>query len=354
MARKGDGIYKRGKTWRLDIVIHGKRHQLTLGKNISRSVAAELAQIERAKILRGEAGIGRKPRDITFDKAAADFLKASETNTRPNTIRGYRQHLDALAETFGQRKLSEISPFLIEKHKARRVSEAPVAFNRELGTLKTLINWSIDKGKFDGPNPCRKVKKVKESRGRERFLEPEEEERLLAACSEPLRTILMSGIYAGLRIPSEALWLKREDVDLRRGFLVVQGAFAKNGKTEVLPLNPKLREALAGLMATSKSEYVFTKQDGQPYRTITNIFKTARRRASLGEDVTPHAMRHTFASRLGEKGTDIRTIQELGRWADIRMVQRYANVTERRKREAIEKLSEIPLPDSLQQIRQNP
>ena len=65
-------------------------------------------------------------------------------------------------------------------------------------------------------------------------------------------------------------------------------------------------------------------------------------------------MRHTFASRLGEKGTDIRTIQELGRWADIRMVQRYANVTERRKREAIEKLSEIPLPDSLQQIRQNP
>ena len=126
MARKGDGIYKRGKTWRLDIVIHGKRHQLTLGKNISRSVAAELAQIERAKILRGEAGIGRKPRDITFDKAAADFLKASEANTRPNTIRGYRQHLDALAETFGQRKLSEISPFLIEKHKARRVSEAPV------------------------------------------------------------------------------------------------------------------------------------------------------------------------------------------------------------------------------------
>jgi len=93
-------------------------------------------------------------------------------------------------------------------------------------------------------------------------------------------------------------------------------------------------------MATSKSEYVFTKQDGQPYRTITNIFKTARRRAGLGEDVTPHAMRHTFASRLGEKGTDIRTIQELGRWADIRMVQRYANVTERRKREAVEKLSE--------------
>jgi integrase len=50
-------------------------------------------------------------------------------------------------------------------------------------------------------------------------------------------------------------------------------------------------------------------------------------------------MRHTFASRLGVEGVDIRTIQELGRWKDIRMVQRYANLSERHKAEAIEKLS---------------
>jgi site-specific recombinase XerD len=50
-------------------------------------------------------------------------------------------------------------------------------------------------------------------------------------------------------------------------------------------------------------------------------------------------MRHTFATKLDETGTSLRTIQELGRWADIRMVQRYSNISERNKREAIERLS---------------
>src|SRR5262245_14533948 len=73
------------------------------------------------------------------------------------------------------------------------------------------------------------------------------------------------------------------------------------------------------------------------YRSIQNIFRTACKRAGL-VNVTPHVMRHTFASRLGMEGVDIRTIQELGRWKDIRMVQRYANLSERHKAEAIEKL----------------
>jgi site-specific recombinase XerD len=46
-------------------------------------------------------------------------------------------------------------------------------------------------------------------------------------------------------------------------------------------------------------------------------------------------MRHTFAARLDETGVSLRTIQELGRWVDIRMVQRYSNISERNKREAI-------------------
>jgi integrase len=202
-----------------------------------------------------------------------------------------------------------------------------------------MINWCIDKGKFEGSNPTRKVKKIKESRGRERFLEPEEEEKLLAACAEPLRTMLMCGIYAGLRIPSEVLSLKKTSIDLRHGFLTIEGAFAKNGKTETVPLNQKLRDALAKILAQpNKSEYVFVRKSGEPFKSIQNIFRIAAETAGL-TDLSPHAMRHTFASRLGELGCDLRTIQELGRWADIRMVQRYDNVNERRKKEAIEKLS---------------
>jgi integrase len=221
------------------------------------------------------------------------FLESAEANNRYHTVRSYRNGLNELEKTFGGKNLSQISSFLIEKHKQRRLAEdAPVAFNRELGTLKTLFNWCIDRGKLDGVNPARKVKKIKESPGRDRFLEHEEEERLLAACDEPLRTILMAGIYAGLRIPSETINLRWVDVDLRRGLLTVQGAYAKNGKTETLPLNSKLREARERLKAKSRSEYVFAKSDGKTYKSVQNIFRTACKKAGLTDNFAAHHEAH--------------------------------------------------------------
>jgi len=61
-------------------------------------------------------------------------------------------------------------------------------------------------------------------------------------------------------------------------------------------------------------------------------------RAKLPGDITPHVMRHTFASRLAMAGVDLRTIQELGRWEDIRMVQRYANLSRAHIREALDRI----------------
>ena len=54
MARTGDGIYLRGKTWMLDFRHHGERYQVRLGRSISKTAARELAQVKRAAILKGE------------------------------------------------------------------------------------------------------------------------------------------------------------------------------------------------------------------------------------------------------------------------------------------------------------
>ena len=68
MARRGEGIYLRGRTWWLDFVHQGQRHVERIGKNINRTAASEIAQVKRAAILKGEAGIGRKRADLTFDR----------------------------------------------------------------------------------------------------------------------------------------------------------------------------------------------------------------------------------------------------------------------------------------------
>lgn len=67
--------------------------------------------------------------------------------------------------------------------------------------------------------PGRPRQRLRESPGRLRYLEHEEESKLLAAALEPLRALILVGIYAGLRVLSEALTLRWADVDLKRGLL---------------------------------------------------------------------------------------------------------------------------------------
>src|SRR5262249_51959869 len=154
-----------------------------------------------------------------------------------------------------------------------------------------------------------------------------------------MRTLSLVGIYTGVRIHSEALTLRWADVDLRRGLLTVQSAYAKSGKTRTVPLN---RPALAALRAlrerSGDRELVFARRDGSPSRSIRTAFQTACRHAGL-ENVTPHVLRHTYGSRLAMTGAHPRTIQELGGWSELAMVERYAHLSASHKAEAVERLA---------------
>lgn len=100
MARHGDGLYLRGQTWYLDCWINGVRHVIKLGKNIKRTVAGELANVKRAAILKGEAGIGKKLKDCSFEKATEAYRTWITTNCRPRTQWVYQQQLNQLAQSF--------------------------------------------------------------------------------------------------------------------------------------------------------------------------------------------------------------------------------------------------------------
>src|SRR5215831_11306993 len=124
MARSGDGIYQRGKgkskTWWMDVTINGVRYQKRLGKGITRQIAAELATIERGKILRAEAGIGKKRKDLTFDEAKKKFEDWAKADRKPNTIRSYTACLRYLSNAFSGKRLSEITPWNLEAYKKQR------------------------------------------------------------------------------------------------------------------------------------------------------------------------------------------------------------------------------------------
>jgi len=348
MARRGDGIYLRGRTWWLDFMHRGQRHVLRLGKNINRTVAGELAQVQRAAILKAEAGIGGAPKgkDPLFDDAVKEFVAWAKTNRKPRTAGDYEEILERLKATFGGRRLGQIDELSIERHKrTRHAAGAPVAANRELAVLKSLYNRCRDDLKiYDGPTP--RMKLLKETAGRLRFLDADEEKALLEAAGEPLRTIILVGIHTGLRIKSEALALLKADVDLARGFVTVQAAYAKNGRTRTVPLNSTVRAALARRIEKAPGAFVFAKRDGTRVHSIKTAFDAACERAGLA-DVSPHTLRHTFASKRAMAGVDPRTIQDLVGWRSLLMVQRYTHLSPAHKAAAIERIASPEFPNAI-------
>jgi integrase len=108
----------------------------------------------------------------------------------------------------------------------------------------------------------------------------------------------------------------------------------QNGTSRTVSLNSVVLAALNRL--TKLSEFVFAKPNGKPYHAIRG-FRAACQRAGL-TGVTPHSTRHTFATRLCENGVDLRLVQEMGGWATLSLVHRYAHVSPGRKAKAVEGL----------------
>ncbi len=341
--RKSGTIYL-DKHWR------GVRYCYAIGKDVSDSVADELGFMEWAKIMRGEAGIerARRKKDLSFPDAAKLFLEWAKASLNPKSFLLYKLCCHQLGESFGSLNLSQISAFAVEKHRqsglklaaeARRSAGGKVMSNRQMAVGKRLFSKMIEWGKFGGRTPSGTLSSSKRARAASDTW-TEEEQALLDQASEPLRTIILVGIYAGLRIQAEALSLRRSSVGLRTGLLTICGAYAKNPETRTIPLNTVLREALGRVMKETEhlgSEFVFCKPDGTPFRSIRTAFQTACRNAKL-TDVTPHATRHTFASRLAMAGFDGRTIQDLGGWKNMAMIQRYAQLSPKHKAAAVEQI----------------
>ena len=357
MAYNSNGLVLRRKTWWLDFWLRGIRYHRRLGKGISRSVALDLSMKYRVEILSGNVGYGKKTKDPTFHDAAKKFLDWAIAEKKSNTVRIYTDCVHQLEKTFDNTRLSAITPWALEAYKKKRgqgqqltdrpadlsdaewtrrarvaQNGAPIRANRELAVLKMLFNRCRDWGLYDGVNPASKVKFRKEPRQRLRILEPEEEVRLLAVCTDLLRTLILVGLHTGIRIHAEALTLKWDSVDLKRGALTVESAYAKNGKSRTIALNSVVRAALERLPKTG--EFVF--QHG----SVGLAFRRACQTAGI-TGVTPHTLRHTFASRLVMAGVDLRTVQELGGWQTIGMVERYSHVSKGHKAEALERLAQF-------------
>lgn len=242
--------YKRGEHWYATAYDHGRRVFIKAGP--SKKVAEQIERDLKTKIVKGEyLGIYDEQR-ILFRDFIPRYLAYSQANKRPESASRDAQSLRILAESFGDRYLSEITAEMIESHKERRLeSVKPATVNKELATLKHLYTLAM-KWKYVSRNPVKEVKLLKEPPGRLRYLLPEQYSRLLHAYplnSPTLRTIVVCARHTGMR-QGEILGLTWADVNLRDRTITLRAT--KNNELRVVPIKRHPARRIAGLAAPAR------------------------------------------------------------------------------------------------------
>jgi len=281
---------------------------------------------------------------------------AVERGLSPRTLEAYGRDLARFAEHLERAGVSRPGAVRRE-HVAGFVRElerrglAPRSRARALVAVRRWLRHA-GAGGATGEDPCEGVPLPRERRPLPRVVRPDETEALIAAAEHdgPLalrdRAMLEVLYGAGLRV-SELVSLPLSGLDRRAGWLRVLG---KGRKERIVPLGEPALEALDAYLSTSRPllarrarrecDAVFLSRLGSAM-TRQNFFLRLRdlaRRAGVPvERVSPHVLRHAFATDLLEGGADLRAVQSMLGHADLSTTQIYTHVSRARLRETVER-----------------
>jgi len=323
------GVYRRKDCqipWGISYTFEGR--QIREAGGPTKKIAQEALAARMADIAREKFDLHDLMPSPVFEDFAQEYLDYAKDNKR--SWKRDKFSLKHLIPFFGNRKLNQISPFLIEGYKSQRKAEVmPATVNRELALLKSMFNLAIKWGKAS-TNPMSGVKLFKEEMKPRRVLSPDESERLIEASPNYLQPIVIVALHTGMR-KAEILGLRWDMVDLDRGFLHVEKS--KSVKIRSIPMHERVREALMRL--ENDGDYVFTKNGTEPRKSIRKSFDVTVKRAKILPRCRFHDLRHTFATRLVENNVDLVTVKELLGHSTIATTMRYSHPSPKHKKEAI-------------------
>lgn len=242
----------------------------------------------------------------------------------------------------GQKGIIEYLLYLREKG----FSSASVA--RHLVSIKVFCKFLVSE-KIINTNPTENIESPRLIRGLPDFLTLEEVDKLLAQPDEKdnlgMRNIAMLEIlYAtGLRV-SELISLKINDINMERGYIIT---FGKGSKERVIPLGRSAQKKIERYLEESRhilvkgrgGDELFVNRFGEKM-TRQGFWKIIKRYALLSgikKDISPHTLRHSFATHLLERGADLRSVQQMLGHADISTTQIYTHVVRERLKEIYDK-----------------
>jgi integrase len=350
-------LYKRGDTWWMEFVKDGRRIRRSTGLS-NRREAQKIEDAFKTQIEKGEVGIeDHKPAPTLreFAQQFADFISTRHAD-KPQTIDFYAKKLKQVLryEPVREMRLDRIDEAVVERFVVwRRRSVSATSVNRELATLRRLLNVAKEKYKIIKTVP--KITLLSGERHRDFVLSHEQEQRYLEATPEPLKTVAIVLLDTGLRV-GEALNLRKEDVHIepvgnaRYGWLHVRSGKSKNAKRNV-PMTGRVSAAVAPLLEDRSSIWLFPGESPERPLLVTSLAHMhirvcrpgsgKKRRHIFPKEFVLHSARHTCLTRLGSAGTDAFTIMKLAGHSSVTVSQRYVHPTPEAVERAFDRLEAL-------------
>lgn len=277
-------------------------------------------------------------------------MMSAERGAAVNTIAAYRRDLFDYAgflsrhgKGVSEAGREDVSAYLSALDKDGLAASSSA---RRLSAVRQMHRFLVSEA-IKGDDPTRIVAAPKAGRGLPKVLTIEEVDALLSLAETEAQGgeeravrlyVLLELLYAtGLRV-SELVALERKAVTKQASYLTVRG---KGNKERIVPLNDRAKDAvLAWLGAGAGTKFVFPAAGAEGYlarQVFARDLKGLAARAGLpSAKVSPHVLRHAFASHLLQNGADLRVVQMLLGHADISTTQIYTHVLDAHLRQLLE------------------
>ena len=274
---------------------------------------------------------------------------AVEKGLSENTLESYGRDVKKFIEYLEQERITAVADV-----KYRHIADF-LTLSREKGftattTVRSIVSIKqffkyliIDK--LIAEDPASQIKTPKMKKSIPGVISLDDVETLLGATDEStpegLRdSAMLEVLYAtGIRV-SELIGLKLNDVNFDHGYVIVYG---KGSKERIVPLGEKAREKMLAYLADArplilksreaKALFVTRRGKGMSRQGFWKLIKNYALKAGISKKISPHTLRHSFATHLLERGADLRTIQIMLGHSDISTTQIYTHVESERLKE---------------------
>ncbi|HVT15017.1 MAG TPA: site-specific integrase [Thermoanaerobaculia bacterium] len=338
---------KKGVHYRVQIRLRGHPAQVATFER--KTDAKRWAQEVETEMRQGRFFASIEARQRTVAELIDRYIAEVLGSRSGGDVRDRTAQLDWWRAKVGERYLVDLTPRLIAELReslgrgdtptGRPVKAATQA--RYIAALSHALSIAVKEWQWLDDNPCRKVRRPSEPRGRMRYLSEDERRRLLAAClgssDSRLYPLVVLAVSTGGR-RGELMGLRWRDLDLVGGAAILDQT--KNGDRRRLPLTGLVLEMLSERSKVRRldDDFVFADQEGRA-EFPRYAWKAAVAEAGLS-DFRFHDLRHSAASYLAMNGATLAEIAEVLGHRTLQMVKRYAHLSPQHTTAVVARMNE--------------